>query len=66
MDLVTSAEAGRRLGISRQRIGQLAERDDFPRPLGKVGQATVWRWREIDAWAKTRSTSTGRPRKAEP
>ena len=23
----------------------------FPRPLGKVGQAVVWRWTEIEAWA---------------
>ena len=50
-DLVTGAEAARRLGVSRQRIGQLARTEGFPRPLGKVGQAVVWRWTEIEAWA---------------
>ena len=62
-DLVTSADAGRRLGISRQRIGQLAQREDFPRPLGRVGHAVVYRWSEIEAWAKARDAKVGRPRK---
>lgn len=54
-DLVTTAEAARRLGVSRQRVAQLAdEHDDFPRPLGRVGQAVVYRWSDVQAWAAER------------
>ena len=53
-ELVTGAEAGRRLGVSRQRIKQLSETESlaFPAPVGKVGQATVWRWADIEKWAR--------------
>lgn len=49
-DLVTTAEAARRLGVSRQRMSQLAQRDHFPDPLGRVGQAVVYRWPDVEAW----------------
>lgn len=51
-DLVTGAEAARRLGISRERLRQLAGGDDFPTPVGKVGVAIVWRWPDLTRWAK--------------
>ena len=53
--LVTGAEIGRRMKppISTQRIHQLRESDPaFPQPLGIVGKAIVWRWRDVEAWAK--------------
>ncbi|MBM3679011.1 MAG: helix-turn-helix domain-containing protein [Actinobacteria bacterium] len=53
-DLVTTAEAARRLGLSRERVRQLAQRADFPRPLGKVGNAVVWRWTDIEEWRRHR------------
>lgn len=56
-ELVTGAEAARRLGLSRERIRQLASRPDFPRPLGTVGRATVWRWRDLADWSEQRATS---------
>lgn len=60
-DLVTGAEAARRLGVSRQRLQQLAARDDFPEPLGVLGRANVWRSSDVAAWAvehdRTYSTS---------
>ena len=36
-DLVSTTEAGEILGVSRQRVLQLAERDDFPEPV-RLGQ----------------------------
>jgi predicted DNA-binding transcriptional regulator AlpA len=51
-DLVTGAEAARRLGVSTQRLHQLAARDDFPPALGKVGQAVIWRWAEVEQWGR--------------
>jgi len=53
-DLVTTAEAARRLGISRERVRQLAQKDDFPRALGRVGQAVVYRWSDVSEWARLR------------
>ena len=56
-ELVTGAEIARRAGFSRARAHQLAARPDFPRPLGRIGQAKVWRWDEIREWIAT----AGRP-----
>lgn len=49
-DLVTGADVARRLGVSRERVRQLAERDDFPDPLGRLGNYVVWRSADIEAW----------------
>lgn len=51
-DLVTGAEVGRRLGVSTQRAHKLAAQDGFPQPLGRVGNYVVWRWRDIETWAR--------------
>jgi predicted DNA-binding transcriptional regulator AlpA len=53
-ELVTGAEIGRRLGVSKQRAHQLADRDDFPQPLGRVGNYRVWRWSDVDRWNRTK------------
>lgn len=50
-NLVTGVDVARRLGLSRERVRQLAERNDFPDPIGKFGPAIVWRWTEIEKWA---------------
>ena len=52
-DLVTGAEIARRLGLSRERVRQLAERPDFPAPLGRLGQANVWGWDGVDEWRRS-------------
>lgn len=64
-DLVTGAEVGRRLGVSTQRVHQLAERDDFPAPLGRVGNSVVWRWADVEAWNANTDRPGGRPRAVE-
>jgi predicted DNA-binding transcriptional regulator AlpA len=51
-ELVTGAEVARRFGFSRERLRQLLEGPDFPRPIGRVGQAMVWRWDDLDRWAQ--------------
>ena len=61
-DLVTGAEIGRRLRLSTQRVHQLAEREDFPRPLGRVGNSLVWRWADVSAWDARTERATGRPK----
>ena len=49
-DLVTAAEIGRRLGVTRQRASQLAARPGFPKPLGRLGHYVIWRWSDVRAW----------------
>ena len=51
-ELVTGADVGRRLGISRERVRQLAKREDFPEPVGQLGTYVVWRWQDVERWAK--------------
>lgn len=51
-ELVTGAELGRRLHVTTSRIHQLRLADDFPQPLGRVGQSIVWRWGDVEKWAR--------------
>jgi len=64
-DLVGAAAAAQLLGVSRQRVGQLAERPDFPAPIARISAGPVWTRASVHAfmqrWARK---ITGRPRKA--
>lgn len=47
---LTTEQAAKRLGINRQSIYNLATRaSDFPKPT-KVGRASLWPIKEVDAW----------------
>jgi prophage regulatory protein len=52
MRLMGAAELCARLGVSRQRTYKIAERPDFPKPVAKLGQGTVWLSDEVEAWMK--------------
>jgi hypothetical protein len=66
-DLVGAAEAAILLGVSRQRVGQLAERPDFPAPIARLSAGPVWTHTSIEAFNQSWSRKiTGRPRKAAP
>lgn len=54
VDLVSGAEIGRRLGVSREAVRQWAHRETFPTPLGRVGGSVVWDWNQVAAWSKER------------
>jgi excisionase family DNA binding protein len=52
MDLtgyLTSDQAAERLGINRQSLYNLTNRDDFPKPK-KVGRTSLWPEKELDEW----------------
>lgn len=58
-EIVLGSEAARRLGLSRERIRQLAAdpRHDFPAPLGRFstggdprGDRIVWDWADVERW----------------
>ena len=51
-ELVIAADIARRLGISPQRVNVLAGGPGFPKPLGKLGRSSVWRWSSVERWAR--------------
>jgi prophage regulatory protein len=52
-DLCGLAEIASRLGVSVQRVDQLAKLDDFPEPVARLASGRVWLTDDIRAWAKT-------------
>lgn len=55
MDLshyLTSEQAAQRLGINRQSLYNLVNREpNFPQPT-KIGRTSLWKPEELDAWRK--------------
>ena len=63
-DLVGATEAAQLLGVSRQRVGQLAERPDFPAPIARISAGPIWTRASVVAFnERWRRKITGRPRK---
>jgi hypothetical protein len=60
-DLVTAIDAAKMLGVSRQRVHQLAAREDFPAPLLHLG-GPIWVRAGIEAFAARWERRGGRPR----
>ena len=54
--LMGTAEVATLLGVSRTRVGQLAQRDDFPAPVARLAAGPVWESADIERWAR----ATGR------
>jgi predicted DNA-binding transcriptional regulator AlpA len=50
--LVGAQEIGAMLGVSRQRVQQLAARDDFPEPEVTLAMGKVWQRAAVEAWAR--------------
>lgn len=51
LELMGTAEVAALLGVSRQRVLKLAERQDFPRPLAVLKMGIVWRGADVREWA---------------
>jgi predicted DNA-binding transcriptional regulator AlpA len=51
-ELVIATDIARRLGMSPQRVYVLATGPGFPKPIGKLGRSSVWRWSYIERWAR--------------
>lgn len=49
--LVGVAEVGARLGISAERVRQLAKSGEMPDPVGRLGRQLVWQWNDVKVWA---------------
>jgi predicted DNA-binding transcriptional regulator AlpA len=50
--LVGSQEIGTMLGVSRQRVQQLINRADFPKPEVELAMGKVWDRNAIAEWAR--------------
>lgn len=48
--LVGTAEIATMLGVSRQRVHQLARRADFPAPEAVLSAGAIWRREAIEQW----------------
>lgn len=53
-ELAGAHEVAQMLGVSRQRVFQLAARDDFPRPVAVLKATRVWRTEDVLAWQRER------------
>lgn len=49
--LVSRVEIADLLGVSKQRVHQLLQRPDFPRPVAQLGIGDIWLRRDVEAWA---------------
>jgi len=52
LDLVSTAEISRMLGVSRQRVQQLTRTAAFPPPAATLNMGSVWHTSDVLAWAE--------------
>ena len=59
VQLVNSAEIGRRLNVSRERVRQWTANPNlrFPEPAGQRGRSRTWDWAVVAEWAERHSTA---------
>lgn len=63
-ELLAATDVAEVLGVSRQRVHQLAERRDFPAPYVRLGSGPVWTRPAIEAFNQSWTRKPGRPAKA--
>ncbi len=51
-DLVTRTHIGRRLHLSRAKVGVAIDAEGFPAPVGRMGASPIWRWTDVRGWAE--------------
>lgn len=56
-------EAADILGVTKQRVAQLAQREDFPTPVFRLRATPVWRDSDVRRFASSRQTTPGPARK---
>ena len=56
-------EVATQLGVTRQRVTQLADSVDFPPPVAELASGRIWDGNAIELWAQVhRNRPKGRPR----
>lgn len=61
MRLCGLQEIAQLLGVSKQRVGELAVRPDFPRPLARLACGRIWDLDEVEAWLAAWPRKAGHP-----
>ena len=61
--LVGLSEIATRLGVSRQRVGQIVrDYDDFPPPVAELASGRIWETAAVETWAEAHPVRPpGRP-----
>jgi hypothetical protein len=57
---VTVTSLADRLGVSKARASEIAQREDFPPPVWREGQSKFWTGNSVDAWREL-PRPVGRP-----
>jgi prophage regulatory protein len=58
VELIGPQEIAQLLGVSRQRVGQLTKRGDFPKPVAVLAMGQIWDADEVRQWADKRRAKT--------
>lgn len=53
-DVVGAKELEAMFGVSRQRVQQIINRDDFPEPCVDLAMGKAWERRDVEKWARDR------------
>jgi predicted DNA-binding transcriptional regulator AlpA len=61
MELVGLTEIAGMLGVSPQRVDQLAATEAFPEPVADLAAGRVWKRADIEKWAKATGREIGSP-----
>lgn len=65
-ELLGVAELAEALGVSRQRVSELAATEDFPRPVAKLRAGPVWERYALGRFLASWQRRPGRPPRATP
>lgn len=63
IEIIGITEIAELLGVSKQRVFQLMERDDFPAPFAKLACGSIWRKGDLSTFAEGWQRKPGRPPK---
>ena len=63
-ELIGLSEIAGILGVSKQRVGQLRAREDFPVPVAELAAGPVWQREMLDRFIRDWPRRSGRPAKA--
>ncbi len=59
IELMGVAEVAKLLGVSSQRVSQLAAQESFPEPLARLAAGPVWERTDVEKWARGTGRLTG-------
>lgn len=52
LDVMGTAEIGRRLGLSKSRVHQIVTSKGFPDPAATLTMGSIWQTSDVEAWIR--------------